>query len=985
MSVAESRNSDAKEQNSNHSWIDGSQEPPQMDARTELRPVLSKIEETGASAEKTHSNILMMPSSIMPNSEMRIEENLLGEDTLCMIQPDGEMPGDAGFEGSQHQDSMEEPDQRSRQSAAYQLVQFDDSWDITGYETVKTLEGGPFGCVTLCRTKDHRYFYLKKGLALSWEHISALRQQFNQGEHLISPKLIATATGASENLPYLDIHNAIIPAEIDWNTNIAFQPPFDMLGKGLSHIGVDHSKTVFRDLMFVNTVGSLKNLIHHRLSHEISFQEFEILNLIVAFSEAMKSLENSQRKHAAINLETLMVDYKKPEAELKFFLLDPEFIVPSFSTVWQFIKAKKCYPSPELLKWCGECQSSEDVRTTHENVDSVRNDIYSLGLIVLEIMGGGEEPSYLTEEGNQLDEHLISQKMIIARDKYSENLINLVEAMLSDNPNLRPGPAWLKMRAEQLLQIVSLSRMQSPEKVDEFLETHSNPDIGNFDGEMREPEVSKSIHSLQQERSNVYNTSAHEKSGLEMMQASPSTQTWTNRHQIKSREAATGEIGAQQNIQQSEGSPVNIQTSPQTSAPIPWEEYIKSTSNHYISSHSPSNLQLPSQLTQQVYIRNSSPTFSEPRVVSIKRYLIKDGQRILIGEEHPNQPSSTQEYSSQTVQQTTVYSRDQPQAPVNQENSQTVFSSMLRGIPAGVVTTATTIQRTALPDTVPAQNQHSTVEVIKPRRELVHSLSALKRSVSPPNTSRDKQTDIFGAVISQTHASSQRGCVTTRELTDTSEFGYGSVNRTDPIDPRQVNCATCLKHIRLQASRDRSRAEGSKQLTARSTRRGNSPSTNFSKSPAREGSPKYGTRFCAIDASQADIIDSGPSDDERRWRASPRSKMLAPAKGMSNRMVFGELYYDHSRKCCNEVCRKYPDSIKPAKKPIKAKPSQWTNQHPDFINQEFARREMQKLKEKERQEQYARMATRYGYTPRAGHRDQPDSQNSSPALDDSYL
>ena len=1122
MSVHQSEHSEMGEKGSYHSWDESNPDPAgaQKQQPQVQQKELSKIEETGLSAtEKSYSQFHPMPSSIMPGSEMRIEENLLGEDTLCMIHQEGEEPADIHVDISNldqtARKSSGQPDEEAELSD-HQVIKFTDEYNIEGFEAVKSLEGGPFGYITLCRTPDHKYFFLKKGLALGWSQISALRQLTMQGEYLMSPNLIAAVTGTYHNMPFLDIHNAIIPAQIDWESNISLQTPSDTFGKTLAPLDFSKTRTVFRPLFFVNPASNLRNLLHHRLSHDTQFQEFEILDLVLAFSEAMKNLEKNQRKHNSINLETILVDYEKHDGVLRFFILDPDFIVPAYSTTWLYIKGKKCYPSPELLTFCHECNNTADITSIAEHIDSQKSDIFSFGLILLEIVGGGEEPSYLSEETNKLDMNLIAQKFEIAEQKYSENLMNLIKSMLSEEPNLRPSSGWLKMRVDQLLQAVSLSRMQSPLKSDENqFETRSNPEIKNLRQQNDHISQFDCTQSLQLHHSDKLNMSDHEKSELGGTQAKFSTNTWGRIQRASHRieQCQTGELGQQsasnpslemirtaqpdenhETLQQpdqegqpnqeqqqapTEPSPADLPTNPTlqtadqtnltkhyttstSTTPIPSSSYYRPTQS------SPPHVPYPySYTTTTTQTQGCQPTYTpQPaanpqrtlghttpnaglgatagtnnittgnthsnvngttttgtssstgagvvtgsRVVSVKRYLLRDGQRILIDAQYPDafvegpgvcaggvglisgavgRDTAAGNSVLRGAETVTIVSGGTVQGQLggtaffgggadlargrtqdagsregsrSQTRGETVFASMFpSAITGGAVGAGL-----------------ATVEVIKPRKQVVHSLAALQRSVSPQGSRGSQSKDLFTQADRQ-HSPSA-GWSTKYQNPQHDDNCPQYFGRQSQINHLKVNCSTCLKNLRREELREQERSDEGK-FTNYSTRRGNSPSTHFSRSPPREGSPRARTRFCALDASEADVIDAGPKGNNTIWKPSPKSKPRGPSRGDQNRMIYGDLYYDHHRKICDEVCRKFPESIKPAKRQTRIKPSEWPKYSPDTVLQEFARKEIEKLKAREKQQQeYQRLVSRYGYTP-----GRSDAQASPAApLDDSYL
>jgi hypothetical protein len=106
---------------------------------------------------------------------------------------------------------------------------------------------------------------------------------------------------------------------------------------------------------------------------------------------------------------------------------------------------RKHYCSPELFDLIVECTTQEDITSIPDFIDFSVADVFSLGLLILELATLTEETGFYSEKG--LNRAMIENKLALMKETYSFHLISLVEAMLS-GVGVRVGLPWILHRCK---------------------------------------------------------------------------------------------------------------------------------------------------------------------------------------------------------------------------------------------------------------------------------------------------------------------------------------------------------------------------------------------------------------------------------------------------------------------------------------------------------------------------------------------------------
>ncbi|KRX02315.1 Protein kinase-like domain [Pseudocohnilembus persalinus] len=203
----------------------------------------------------------------------------------------------------------------------------------------------------------------------------------------------------------------------------------------------------------------LYSLMIQYYKEQMRFKEGTIFQMIGNVLSALQSFHKSNILHGSVQPKNILVS----EDGTYFKLTNIEFMTHQNHFKNMLLGTEKdCYLSPELLTLLGASNQNQDFENIQQKIKDEKAEIFSLGLTTLNMaLLENLQPIY-DFDNYSIDFQHLEAKIYEVRQLYSEQLANLVQLMIGQEPNQRPT-------LEELLSVIRLSQ-----SVIEPNEQHSN-------------------------------------------------------------------------------------------------------------------------------------------------------------------------------------------------------------------------------------------------------------------------------------------------------------------------------------------------------------------------------------------------------------------------------------------------------------------------------------------------------------------------------
>lgn len=293
------------------------------------------------------------------------------------------------------------------------------SKQIPEVDIIKTLEDTILGVVFLGKfsyegERETNYTYIKRleiGLDQSkfWKLVSSSKKHPEKG---YIPKLLAFSLHSEHLKGYLDGHT----------------DQFDLRNQMLDNEGeqfVNNLSTAkIRELYFEPFPENLRIVMQKRTKDRIPYTEDELLLFITSILQTLKSFEDHGIRHGNLSPDCIV-----PVAG-RFWIYHPALIPESVNPYSRVQSLAKHYTAPEVVDLILECNSPQEFNLIVEDIDWHKADLFSAGLIALEMASLVEEDDWYNED-MLIRKDLLELKMNLVRNQYTLKLSRLLEALLS--------------------------------------------------------------------------------------------------------------------------------------------------------------------------------------------------------------------------------------------------------------------------------------------------------------------------------------------------------------------------------------------------------------------------------------------------------------------------------------------------------------------------------------------------------------------------
>ena len=135
-----------------------------------------------------------------------------------------------------------------------------------------------------------------------------------------------------------------------------------------------------------------------------------------------------------------------------YLLIHPFFMDSDAINLRKAAAGRKHYSSPELWDLFVECTSEHEIGEIQSYLDVTQSDVYSLGLILIELAAMDEAASF-----HEPDSEAVENRLAILKSKFSQSLYFTVESMLAKD-QIRVEPNWLVKRSRENIERLSVSQ-----------------------------------------------------------------------------------------------------------------------------------------------------------------------------------------------------------------------------------------------------------------------------------------------------------------------------------------------------------------------------------------------------------------------------------------------------------------------------------------------------------------------------------------------
>jgi SLT domain-containing protein len=293
------------------------------------------------------------------------------------------------------------------------------SKQIPAVDIIKTLEDTILGTVLLGKfsyegERETNYTYIKRleiGLDQSkfWSLVATSKKHPEKG---YIPKLLAYSLHSEYLIGYLDGHSDQVELRKQ------------MLGNEGDDFVNSLSTAKIRELYFEPFPENLRIALQKRAKDKIPYTEDELLLFITSMLQTLKSFEDHGIRHGNLSPDCII------PASGRFWIYHPTLIPDSVNPYLRVQSLAKHYTAPEVVDLILECNSPQEFNLIVDDIDWYKADLFSAGLIALELASLVEEDDWYNED-MIIRKDLLEVKMNLVRNQYSLRLSRLLEALLS--------------------------------------------------------------------------------------------------------------------------------------------------------------------------------------------------------------------------------------------------------------------------------------------------------------------------------------------------------------------------------------------------------------------------------------------------------------------------------------------------------------------------------------------------------------------------
>lgn len=290
---------------------------------------------------------------------------------------------------------------------------------IPEVDVIKTLDDTILGVVLLGKFSyadeyEVNYTYIKRleiGLEQSdfWQLLNNSRRHPEKG---YIPKILAYSTRSQTLKGYLD------------NQSDQQDSRKHMIRSEDEQFVSSLPSGKIKELYFEPFPENLRMEMHKRTKDKVPYTEQELTLFITSMIQTLKSLQDHGTKHGNLSMECIV---PSPEG---YYLYHPTLIPASVNAYSRVHALIKHYAAPEVVDMILECNSEQEYTSVQDDIDWAKADIFSVGLIALEMASLVEEEDWYNED-MILRKDILELKMNLVRNGYSSKLTGLLAAIVS--------------------------------------------------------------------------------------------------------------------------------------------------------------------------------------------------------------------------------------------------------------------------------------------------------------------------------------------------------------------------------------------------------------------------------------------------------------------------------------------------------------------------------------------------------------------------